>query len=61
MFWKYGSQSIGKVAERIERDLRKLIAAEVAPLRARLDALDSRLEDYARTAWVTRTGGGAAA
>lgn len=44
LFWRYGSQSIGKLAERIERDMRKLIAAELAPLRARLDALETPLE-----------------
>ena len=44
LYWKYGSQSIGKVAERIERDMRKLIAAELAGLRADIAALRLDLE-----------------
>ena len=42
LYWRYGSQSIGKVAERIERDMRKLIASELAAVHARLDALEAK-------------------
>lgn len=47
LHWRYGSLSIGKVAARVERDVRKFVEkemrpllAEIARLRARLDALE---------------------
>ena len=43
LYWRYGSQSITKCAERIERDMRKLIEAEVKLLRLRMDALAERI------------------
>lgn len=33
LYWRYGSQSIGKVAQRIERDMHKMVEAAVKPLR----------------------------
>lgn len=65
LFWKYGSQSVGKLAERIERDMRKLIATEqravlceMVRLRARLDALEHAAEVERE---ITNNAGGAAA
>lgn len=39
---RYGALSIGKIAERTIRDARKMIEAEVAPLRTRVEALEQR-------------------
>ena len=44
LFHRYGSLSIGKIAERTIRDARKMIEAEVAPLRARVEALERAAE-----------------
>lgn len=40
LYWKYGSLSIGKVAERVQRDVLKAVHAEVEPLRARVAELE---------------------
>lgn len=47
LYWKYGAHSVGKVAQRIERDMRKLIKSEVDAafllLQSRIDAVAERL------------------
>ena len=47
LYWKYGAHSVGKVAQRIERDMRKLIKAEVDAavllLQSRIDAVAERV------------------
>jgi len=40
LYWKYGAWSVGKIAERTLRDAQKLMEAEIAPLRARVEALE---------------------
>jgi hypothetical protein len=51
LFWKYGSMSVGKVAERMMRDVRKMVSAEIkaelAPLLERIE----ELEEFAVSAY----------
>jgi hypothetical protein len=43
LFWRYGSQSVGKLAERMERNVRKAVGAEVAALCKRIEAMEPEL------------------
>ena len=47
---RYGALSIGKIAERTMRDARKMLEAELMPLRDQLQKISDRLD--ALEAWV---------
>jgi hypothetical protein len=44
LFWRYGSLSIGKLAERMQRQNQKLIAAEMQAMRAEMDVLTEAMQ-----------------
>ena len=46
---RYGSMAVGKIAEKTIRDVHKLFEKELAPLRARVEALEEWADLSART------------